>query len=170
MTTPPAPPATRPTALTLAVVSNKDSYPLNPAQSGKEFRDTLTQTRGRAPAPSAVDLTLKFTNPTAAPITFPLGGDESQFHFKLEGPGAVNIPNNIPMTREFRMGKPVTVKPGESYEHKITALAGGMRDMTEYSYFTEPGDYTLTVTFTTTIADQRTTLAADPVKFKVAKD
>jgi hypothetical protein len=169
---PPVPPATKPAALVITLIANKDSYPLNPAQSGKAFRDQLAANRGRAPAPSAVDLTLRFTNNTAAPITIPFGGDDSTLHLKLAGEGAVNISNNVPMTMEFRSGKTVTLKPGDSHELKITALAGGARGISEYSYYTEPGAYTLTATFrfSTPNSDQLTVLSSEPLKFKVTKE
>jgi hypothetical protein len=163
-------PATRPAGIELTAVLNKETYRLNPAQSGKEFRDRLAQIRGRAPVPSEVDVTLQFTNNSAAPITLPFGGDDSTFHFKLEGEGAVNIPNNVPMTREFRMGQPVTIDPGKTITSRITTLAGGMRGMTEFSYFTEPGEYTLNVSFEYTKDNQRTTIAARPIKFKVVRE
>lgn len=163
----PSTPATKPAALSLALTSAKDTYPLPAAQSGKEFRDQLTAVRGRLPNPPAVDLTLKFTNNSPTPITLPFGGDDSTLRLKLDGPGALNLPNNIPMTREFRMGKPVTIAPGQSYDHQVTSLAGGARGISEYSYFTEPGEYTLTAQFSYDNNGARATLTSPPLKFKV---
>jgi hypothetical protein len=64
----------------------------------------------------------------------------------LTGPGAVTVENMVAMTMEFRIGAPVNLAPGQSHDIKISSLAFGMRGITQYAYWTEPGDYTLAAT------------------------
>jgi len=165
-------------ALSATLVANKESYALDPGQSGKEFRDKidgLKQARGRggaaAPMPPTVDLTLKITNTSEKAVKFEVGGDSSLLTLELKGPGAVTWERMIPMTREFRMGTPVTLEPGKSYEMKISSLAAGERGMTQYSYWTEPGDYSVGATLSVTQEgkDKPTLVKAEGVKLKVTK-
>jgi len=124
---------------------------LDPAQSGKEFRDKIEAMRkgaGRPPAPPQVDLVLRLTNTTEKDVTILVGGDDSNVSLKVEGPGAISIMPNMPMTMEFRIGKPVVIPAGKTADIKITSLMNGMRGMTEYNYWTEPGEYKVTATLT----------------------
>jgi hypothetical protein len=175
--TPPTP-ATAPAGpkndqgLTAAIVINKDTYAIPAGQAGKEFRDRLTAAnaaRGmaRLPQPPAIDLSFRITNTTNAAVTITYGGDESQMNLNLQGPGAVTVDNNVAMTMEFRMGKPVTLAAGKSYDIKISSLAFGTRGISKYAYFTEPGEYTVTATLTYGNGEKQGTLASGPAKFKV---
>jgi hypothetical protein len=150
--------------LSATLVSSKETYPLDPAQSGDAFKAAL-KARGRKPAASKVELTFKITNNTDQEKTITVGGDSSQFKFTLEGPGAVTVENMIPMTRDFRVGQDIKIAPGKSHDIAITSLSGGMRGMTELSYFTEPGDYKLTATLTA----GEIKITSDTLKFKVEK-
>jgi hypothetical protein len=141
--------------LTAVLMADKATYTLDPAQSGKDFRDRLSPPGnargGRGPAgglpkPPAVDLTMRITNNSDKDVTIMVGGDDSQMQLKLAGPGAVTVENMVAMTMEFRIGKPVTIAPGKTYDTKITSLAFGMRGISQYAYWTEPGEYTLTAT------------------------
>lgn len=169
-----APPATtRAAGLVATLIANKDTYTLDPAQSGQAFRDKLEAARkANRPAPGMppkVDLTLRITNNTDAPITLRIGGDESRVVLKLEGPGAVTIPNLIAMTMDFRMGTPVTLEPGKSHDIAITSLAFGMRGVSEYAFWTEPGDYTLAATLVAAEGEGQRAAASEPIKIKVVK-
>ncbi len=177
-------PATAPVAgpkndagLTATLIANKDTYTLDPAQAGKEFRDKLDavkNSRGRGtggagvPNPPAADCTLRITNTTDKDITITTGGDDSQINLKLEGPGAVTMEHLVPMTMEFRIGKPTTLAPGKTMDIKISSLAFGMRGISQYAYWTEPGDYTLTATLTYGTTDEKQgKVASAPAKLKV---
>src|SRR5690349_12654281 len=64
--------------LTATLVVNKDTYTLDPAQSGKDFRDKIDGMRkgpGRPPAPPQVDMVLRLTNTTEKDLTISVGGD-----------------------------------------------------------------------------------------------
>jgi hypothetical protein len=158
--------------LSAAIVVNKDSYVLNAAQSGKAFRDQMDAAKNarggsRLPQPPAVDLTFRITNTTDKDVTISVGGDDSQMNLKLEGPGAVTLDNNVAMTMEFRIGKPVTIAPGKTYDVKISSLAFGMRGISKYAYWTEAGDYTITATLTYGLGEKQGTVTSGPAKVKV---
>ena len=66
---------------------------------------------------------LHITNTTDKDVVINVNGDDSRLELKLEGPGAVTIDNLVWMTREFRVGTPVTIAPGKSYDVNIASLA-----------------------------------------------
>lgn len=160
--------------LTATLIANKDAYVLDASQAGKDFRDKIEAMRkgtGRPPAPPTVDLALRITNTTDKDITIHIGGDESTLSLKLDGPGAININPNMPMTMEYRSGNPVTIAAGKTSDIKIGSLLNGMRAMTEYNFWTEPGDYTVTATLTYPNAkgDGQSKLVSGPAKVTVKK-
>lgn len=166
--------------LTAALIANKDTYTLDPAQSGKAFRDSLEarkNARGRGmgalPAAPAVDMTLRITNTTDKEITITTGGDDSQLNLKLEGPGAVTVDNLVAMTMEFRMGRPTTIPAGKTFDIKVSSLAFGMRGISQHAYWTDAGDYTVTATLTYGTPDNKqdkVTSAATKVKVEAKKE
>ena len=163
-------PAVAPKTLAATLIANKKTYALDPAQSGAAFRDLLKnlRTTGKAaPAAPTVDFTLRITNHSGSAQTFSIGGDESQLDLKLEGTGAVTIDNLVAMTMEFRMGTPVTLEPGKTYDIPVTRLAFGTRGIARMAYLTEAGDYTLTVTLVTTQNEKQVRLTSDTVAFTV---
>lgn len=158
--------------LTATLIANKDTYTLDPSQSGKDFRDKIDAMRrgnGRAPTPPAVDLTLRLTNTTDKDLTISIGGDESTISLKLEGPGAISINPNMAMTMEYRSGKPLAIAAGKTADIKISSLLNGQRSMTEYNYWTEAGAYTVTATLTYPNAkgDGQAKLVSGPAKVTV---
>jgi hypothetical protein len=163
-------PAVAPKALAATLIANKNTYALDPAQRGAAFRDLLKnlRTTGKAaPAAPTVDFTLRITNHSGSAQTFPIGGDESQLDLKLEGTGAVTIDNLVAMTMEFRMGNPITLEPGKTYDIPVTRLAFGSRGIARMAYFTEAGDYTLAVTLVTIQNEKPVRLTSDTVAFTV---
>ena len=158
--------------LTAALVLNKDAYVIPAGQSGKGFRDQLTAAKAargmaRLPQPPALDVTFRITNTSDKPVTISVGGDDSQMDLKLDGPGADTLDNIVAMTMEFRIGKPVTIAPGKTYDTKIASLAFGMRGISKYAYWTEPGDYTLTATLIYGNGEKQGTVSSGPAKLKV---
>jgi hypothetical protein len=186
--TPPAAPATAtapaPVAgpknelgLTAVLIANKDTYVLNVNQSGKAFRDQVTAIKnarggmgGRLQQPPMVDLTLRLTNTTANAVTISVGGDDSQITLALDGPGAITADNNVPMTMEFRIGNPLTLAAGKSADIKISSLAFGMRGISKYAYWTEPGDYTITATLLYSSGEKQGSVSSGPAKLKITKE
>jgi hypothetical protein len=154
------------------LVAEKDTYELTPAASGKEFADKLraAEKQGQMPAaPPKVKLTLRLTNTGDAPVTIQVGGDGSRVDLSLQGPGAVSISPPLAMTMEFRMGRPVKTEPGKSYDIPITSLASGMRSIGKFSYWTEPGDYTLKATYHCPVGEAQVSVSSEPVKLKVVE-
>jgi hypothetical protein len=137
--------------------------------------ESIKNGRGRAvgsgasvlPPPPAVDLTLRVTNTTDKDITIRVGGDDSRVELKLAGPGAVTLDHNVPMTMEFRIGKAVVIAPGKSYDTKISSLAFGMRGVSQYAYWTEPGEYTLVATLVYGVEEKQSKVESAPVKLTV---
>jgi hypothetical protein len=177
-TTAPAAPAPGPkneAGLTATLIATKDTYTLNPAQAGKDFRDNLDAlNKGQGvPKPPAVDLILRVTNTTDADLTISMGGDDSNISLNLTGPnpGPISIAPLLPMTMEFRIGKPMPIAAGKSADIKITSLAAGMRGMSQYTYWTEPGEYTLTATLTypNAAGDKQLKVISGPAKLTVTK-
>jgi hypothetical protein len=161
--------------LTAALIVNKGTYVLNPAQAGAAFRNQLEQlksgkVKGRLPQPPAVELTFRITNTTEKPVTLEIGGDNSQMDLQLDGSGAVTVDNNVAMTMEFRLGTPVTIAAGKTYDLKITSLAFGFRGISKYAYWTEPGDYHLTASYTSDTSEKKGTLTSAPVTIKITKE
>jgi len=71
------------------------------------------------------------------------------------------------MTMEFRMGNPITLEPGKTYDIPVTRLAFGSRGIARMAYFTEAGDYTLAVTLVTIQNEKPVRLTSDTVAFTV---
>ena len=89
---------------------------------------------------------LELKNPTDKAITIVMGADNGALELDLQGKGAVEIKPLIIMTREFRLGEPVEIPAGKTYEIPIKQLKYGMRGISTYAYWTEPGEYTLSAT------------------------
>jgi hypothetical protein len=104
---------------------------------------------GKLPPAPAVDLTLEIKNTSDKPVTVWTSGDPVVLTLMLKGQGAVNVQSGGPMTLEFRLPKGVEIAPGKTHEVAIKSLVSGMRGVTHYAYWTEPGEYELTATLRT---------------------
>lgn len=146
-----------------------------------EFKKMLKDAEkgGKWPKPPAVDLSLELTNTADKDVTVWVGGDATRLDLDLKGSGAMSIAPNVPMTREFRGPKPVTIEAGKSTSIEIKSLSYGMRNGSKFAYWTEAGDYTLGASFTTAVSPApkgsddagngfgKVTLTAEPIKIKV---
>jgi len=155
------------------IIVGKDTYELDPAAAGKDFAEKLRAAEKQGPVPARppkVNLSLRLSNLDTQPVTINVGADSSKLELDLQGPGAVNLQPRVMMTREFRMGRPVTIEPGKSYDLPIESLSSGMRGITKLSYWTETGEYTLTASYTSGGRGAgAVTAKADPVKLKVVE-
>jgi hypothetical protein len=155
------------------IVADTPTYELDPAMAGKDFAEKVraAEKGNRAPAtrPPKVNLTLRLTNTGQSDCSLRIGGDESNLDLELKGPGALSIAPRMMMTMEFRMGKAVTLKPGEHQDIPIKSLASGQRELGKFSYWTEPGEYTLAATFNGRSAGNQIKVRAEPVKLKVVE-
>jgi hypothetical protein len=167
-----AAPQAAPIMLEAKLTLGKDAYTITAAQTGEDFRTRIQAGRsgGAMPAPPDVDMTLELKNAGTAPVTFAVDSDASYVTLALEGPGAVTADSNIAMTMEFRLGRPVTLGPGQTHTIPIKSLRFGVRGISKQAYWTEPGEYTLTASYTThppEQGDQPTTIKAPAVKLQV---
>lgn len=100
------------------------------------------------PKPLAVDFVLTLTNTTKKDITIYVGGDTNQFTFELTGgAGAVELPNPVAFTADFKLPKAVTLAPGKAHEIPVKVLADGMRGLSRLVFWTGPGEYKLTAKY-----------------------
>jgi hypothetical protein len=150
----------------------KDAYTITAAQTGEDVRRRIRAGArgGQMPAPPDVDMTLELKNSGATPVSFAVDSDASYVTLALEGPGAVTADSNLAMTMEFRLGRGVTLAPGQTHTIPIKSLRFGVRGISKQAYWTEPGEYTLTASYTTHPPeqnDQQTTIKAPAVKIQV---
>jgi len=152
-------PDARPTdPVTIKLVARQTTYKLDlGGKTGKEFQAYLKdvqdgKVRGRIPPAPAVDLVLEIVNNTDKEVKVWTGGDPVQIHLELKGPGAVSIRPGLAFTTDFRGPVPSTIAAGKKFEMPISRLTHGFRGASMYSYWTEPGEYTLSATLNTGIS------------------
>jgi hypothetical protein len=102
---------------------------------------------GQPPKPVAIVGELILKNTGKDPVTINIAGDMSMITLSLAGEGALTMHSMMMMTADFRMGKDLTIKPGESHSFKLTSLAHGKRGMSQYSYWTKAGKYKLSASY-----------------------
>jgi hypothetical protein len=99
-----------------------------------------------------VDLALELKNTGDKDIQIWISGDPTMIDLKLDGPGAVSVAPRRAFTQEFRIPKAVSLAPGKTYSMEIKSLSFGFRNQSQFAYWTEPGDYTLTASFKTAVS------------------
>jgi hypothetical protein len=165
----------------LKLVAKTDKYKFDgggktPAEYKKELEDIAAKSKKgglvRAPKPPAVDLVLQLTNTGKGDVTIYVGGDTNVFTFDLSGgAGVVTMNSGLAFTTDFRLPKAVTLAPGKSYEIPVKQLSDGSRGMSRFVYWTGPGEYKLSATYT--LADQDggkgAVLKSEPVKITVTE-
>ncbi len=163
------------------LVAKKATYTLDlGGKTGEEYRKMLKDAEkgGRMPAPPAVDLVLEITNTSDQDVKIWSGGDPVMLSLALAGPSAINAKPLLAFTTDFRGPTATTLAPGKSLSIPITKLAYGFRGAAAMSFWTEPGEYKLTATYTTGIQPPPkgtavsdgfglATLRAEPVVIKV---
>lgn len=168
-----------PVALTLVAKTDKytfDGGGRTPAEFKKHLDDVAAQQKGgklaAPPKPPAVDLVLKLTNTSDKDVTVYVGGDSNVYTFELTGgDGAKALNSALAFTADFKLPKAVALAPGKSHEIAVKVLADGMRGVSRYVYWTGPGEYKLTATYTLSDADgdKGATLKSEPVKITVTE-
>ena len=122
-----------------------------------EFRrDVQAAARtGLPPSPPAVDLDLTVSNPGREALPLHFGEKGTELILDLQGPGVLDVP--APNTPAPLAGVgAVRLGPGDTFPLPIRELAYGSPGAVRYLYWTEPGEYTLTVTL-------RVRVGADPL-------
>lgn len=141
--------------LELKLVAKKGSYTLDlGGKTEQEYRKLLTTTTP-PPAP-AVDLELVFRNSGEKEVKFLVGGDNPDMPLllKLDGAGAVNIDLKAVENRA-RSESPttITLAPGKTHALPLQSLqTKNLNRPGSASFWTQPGEYTLTATYHTSIS------------------
>jgi RNA polymerase sigma factor (sigma-70 family) len=137
------------------LVARKAEYVLNlGGKTQEEFRKLLETSRD-IPSPE-VELDLEFHNTGDKEIKFLVGGTNPDMPLllKLDGPGAANI--SIPQVSKAMKSDPpqqVSLAPGKSYAIPLTSLRTlNLGRDGSASYWSEPGEYTLTATYKTAVS------------------
>lgn len=149
----------------------------------EDFKKTLKEIEkdGKSPPPPpAVEMTLELKNTSDKDVQVWTSGTPIYVDLDLTGRGAVTIKPRLLRPAIFILPKPTTIAPGKTHSIPVTVLKSGSRGDTNWSYWTEPGEYTLTASFKTGISpapkDAKdvgkdgfapVTIKAEPIKIKV---
>jgi len=163
--------------LELKVISKKDSYTLDRGgKTSDEFKAVFAEflkKKGlaRPPQPPAVDLVVSIVNTGKKAVTINVGSDVSEVLFNLQGPNVQVLKPLVATTREFRLGKEVTIEPGKSYDMPYTKLVDGFRNQSRHIHWLEAGDYTLGATYQMGGQDgaKGPLLKAEPIPVKIVE-
>jgi hypothetical protein len=150
----PAPPKPDPetTPLELKITGKTTKFPAPADADALKKQVTAAQNAkfgGKLPPAPAVDLTLEIKNTSDKPVTVWTTGDPVVLTLMLKGQGAINVQSGGPMTLEFRIPKGIEIAAGKTHEIPIKSLRSGVRGVTHYAYWTEPGEYELVATLRT---------------------
>jgi hypothetical protein len=125
------------------------------------------------PLPPEVDMELELRNTSGREMTLVVGHGRSQLALSLDGPGAATVNGGLPGTYEGR--REIKLAPDQVHKIPVKRLqhgAGGQAG----SYWTEPGDYTLSATYKLTVKadsdsqkDRQIEVTSPPVKIKVVE-
>lgn len=119
-------------------------------KSADEFAKSLKGEN--VPPPPKVDLKLVLKNTSKEAVQVWNSGDTVSVELKLTGKGAATAKPMLMTTADFRLPKAVEIEAGKTIELPIKALAGGFRNIGEYAYWTEAGEYELVATFKTGVS------------------
>jgi hypothetical protein len=150
--------------LTVRLVAKKTTYILD--REGKTAEAYRRAAKNGDVAPPAVDLVLEITNTSKENVTVRVAGAVPALTFKLSGPkdGAVIRANRLgfpgkaaparaPLGKGPRVNN-LLLKPGAKHEIVIKALdSTAVSRPRGASYWTEPGNYTLSAELETVVSD-----------------
>ncbi len=148
-------PKTPASPIKATLTAKKATYTLDlGGKSGDEFRKLLKDNEKSRTLPAAptVDLVLELKNTSDKAVTVWISGDAVVLNLDLKGEGAVNAVAQVAFTREFRVSKPLMLEAGKTHEIPIANLNYGYRGVAQRAYWTEPGEYKLSVSFQTGIS------------------
>ncbi len=132
---------------------------LQPRFSGERFRKRLDRQPGQPPGgdlkPLPVRVILRLRNTGPDPMEIREGSDASSLELTVTGPGAVSVQPAVAMTREFRLGKPVSIPGGGTHDIVFTTLGSGLRGMGTWHYWTQPGTFEVAGHYQGQLADER---------------
>jgi hypothetical protein len=120
----------------------------------EEFKRLLKEAEenGKAPPPPAIEMKLELKNTSDKDVDVWISGTPVAIDLELKGPGAVTIKPRLLRPAIFINPKPVTIAAGKTYSIPVTSLKSGSHGDTNWAYWTETGDYTLSASFKTAIS------------------
>jgi hypothetical protein len=161
--------------LELKVILKNDTIEWDADEKSRaEFKASLEKQLKRMPPERIVvppltpfEATVQVKNTSTSAVTILVAGDQHILTFDLKGPGVVALSPPRAATREFRVGRSVTLEAGEKFEIPIHKLCDGFRMMTRDIFWTDLGEYTLSATYRLGLGGKEVVLKSEPVKFKV---
>jgi len=131
------------------LIVNQSKYVLPKGRYGNAFRKQIEEETDSAKLPAApkIDLVLELKNISKEDVMIFPGGSIIYPDLTVKGKGVVEPENLQTLSGESRGGSnQPTIAPGKSYRLSIKSLNpnGG----TSWYYWCEPGDYTITATYT----------------------
>jgi len=168
-------------------ITGQPTYTLDIGRlSGAAYRSKIERAvsvvGGRPIAPPDVELVVEMRNTSDAPVRVWVKGDDVVLDLALTGAGAVNVEPQVFFTAEYRMPQAIDLRPGEVYPIPVKELGSGFRGVSRCSYWTEPGEYTLTAVLRTGVRPAPrgseegddgfglVTLTSAPLRIKVERD
>lgn len=157
--------------LAFKIVAKTDTYKAPKDWGGGKLKEKIAA--DAFPKPPAVDLELQITNKSKADKRIRVDSDAGRLELDLKGPGAVSAAARRMFTMEFRAGKVVTIKAGETHTIPWKQLSYGHRGVEYSAYWTEPGEYTLGAKLLLPLdvddygKSEKLELVAKPIKLKV---
>lgn len=155
--------------LELVLKSKEATYKIDlegktPAEYRKEVEGAIAS--ARYPVAPRVDLELEVRNTGKEEVQFRMGGTLNVILLELKGPGAVSTPIRAITPKFLIASSTVRIAPGKS---KTVAamhnLSFGLRGTAFRAYWTEPGIYTLTASYKTTVSPAPKDAAKGPDGF-----
>jgi hypothetical protein len=124
------------------------TYPLDlGGQTPEAFRRQLAAVEGtnRLPPPPAVHLSLELRNTGDQEVRLRIGAGATELRLDLQGPGTMSVQGRDSLGEPFLSPQVLKVAPHASSRLPIHHLLYGTRDRIRYAFWTEAGEYTLTV-------------------------
>lgn len=169
--------------VTATLVAKTTTYKLDLGDTkAEDFKKILQAAEKDSPAPPtpAVEMTLELKNTSDKDVMVWTSGTPVYVDLDLKGPGAVTIKPRLFRPTIYILPKSTTIAPGKTFSIPVTTLKSGPRGDTNWSYWTEPGEYTLTAGFKTGISPApkdakevnkdgfaTVTIKTEPIKLKV---
>ena len=141
-------------------------------KTAAQFRHQIEKAE-RLPQPPRVNLGLEIRNSSAHEVKIFVGGKGSELTMNLTGPGAMTAAAPANFQADFLVPQTINLPANHSHVLAITYLVYGNREKLHAAYWTEPGQYTLTLRYKVAIADARgqdlrfVTLRSPPMQMQV---
>ena len=127
----------------------------------------------RLPQPPRVNLGLEIRNASDKEVKIFVGGEGSELTMNLTGPEVMTAPAPANFQADFLVPQTIKLPAHKSHVLPITYLVFGSREKLQAAYWTEPGQYTLTLRYKVAIANAQgrdmrfVTLRSPPMQMQV---